>query len=275
MSVNVTASSLDRNRYESRPHIELDPTPGHSQPRVHNARHTRRYTAQGPQAGPIQRILRAQYSTTTGSTNQQTERSDAEAHAYPRTDPRLVFYQGDETNGRHRDENAAEEADQERDDDDRRFAFNGDHAEHQNTGNEGAWRDKVERSRLIGEGVGGDTAEGRPSVEDGDDIEGHLAVGDMPFQGVVGEVEEDDAEAHKADKGGDCECDEGDIGEGRPVDDGPGLWQSNAHPHDGDWDEEGAEGYEGHDPDGPGEPDPVDKPVQDDGVDDASERGAR
>ncbi len=83
----------------------------------------------------------------------------------------------------------------------------------------------------------------------------------MAGRGDVGEVEEDDVEAHEADEGGEGEDDEGDVGEGGRVDQVAGLWRLDAHPHDGDGDEQSAEGHEGHDADGPGESDAVDEPV--------------
>ncbi len=150
----MTAFPHPRSFNPSRLDPQPEPTPRHPQPRIQDARHARRDPAKRPQAVPIQRIPRPQNGTAAGPTDQHPERNGPEAHAHPCPDPRLVLGQRDEADGRHRDEDAGEEADEERDGDDGGLGLHGHHAEDEDAGDEGAGRDEVEGTGEVGEGVG-------------------------------------------------------------------------------------------------------------------------
>ena len=231
-------------------------------------------TSEDPRSSPVQIVrIRAQYSTSRGSSNQDGDADHGKAHANPRTNPRLVLGELDVTDGRQSEEDAREEAIESGDHNQTRGVLDRQQTKHQDTNDERAGRDHVQRAGDIGQGIRYRSAKDTRGVEDGHEIETHLLVGVARGLAVVADVKEHDVQPDKADHGSEREDHIRHVGEGGPVDQRARLGRLDALLEDGERHQQRAERDEREDAHRPAEADLVDELVEDDGIDNTAHAG--
>ena len=148
--------------------------------------------------------------------------------------------------------------------------MNSNQAEREDASHDGKRDEHVQRSNLVGDEVWQYPTKGRQGVQDGEQVESQILVGEMRADGEVLDVEERHVDAHEADEAADDKGDPRQLPQRAPVDELARRRGQDSHPHDGYGDEERGELDEADDARGPAEADSGLQLVEDDRIDDAA-----
>jgi hypothetical protein len=142
-------------------------------------------------------------------------------------------------------------------------------AEDEDAADESAGDNHIQRPDLIRKNIRQSPAKHTPRIQNRDKIKRHAVVRNPRRLPEERNVEELDVEAYEAYGRARYEGEEGDVREGRFVEQGADPRRLGAEFHYEERDEQGGEGHEAEDADGPGEADLGEEAVEDDRVDDA------